>query len=123
MKKIRLVLVICLIIVLFGSLFWILKNNFGKQKNSQKNILIEKVLKSSGEYFEPEYNKEYITKINEIKLENKDIKNKYQFVYISDLQASMVDGNEEEQIRNSLEQRYNDFVSQNPNQVRSKRNI
>lgn len=76
------------------------------------------LLKSKEIYGEPEYNSEYITRINEINLSHKGIKNKYQFVFIADLQASVIDENlEDERLKQSLIDRYQEFVIQNPNQV------
>ena len=124
MKKRLLILEFLLIILLFALIFYYSKNDFPKSKHFINNLSKEKVLKSSGEYYNPKYNREYIININEIRLENKEIDNEYQFVYMADLQASIIDEKEEDQqIRDSLEQRYNDFVSQNRNRIRTRRNF
>ena len=61
-------------------------------------------------FYDPEYNSEYIKNINTINLENNDIKNKYQFVYFSDLHISQVNENEpNEQIRSNLYERNKGF--------------
>lgn len=71
---------------------------------------------NSKRYYSPQYNSNYITGINIINIVNKDIKNKYQFVFLSDLHASILDENEkDEQIKKSLIERRNLFASLNPN--------
>ena len=61
-------------------------------------------------FYEPEYNAKYIRNINTIEISNEEIKNKNQFVYISDLHVSCVNEEEEdEQIRESLLKRNLDF--------------
>ena len=88
-------------------------------KNEGSSVIRHKhLLKGKGIYYEPEYNSEYITKINEINLSHEGIKNKYQFVFITDLQASVIDDDlEDERLKQSLIDRYQEFVIQNPNQV------
>lgn len=59
---------------------------------------------------EQKYNQEYIKQVNNIEIENSDIKNKYRFVFFSDLHLSQVDENEpDEQIRKSLYDRNKEF--------------
>ena len=71
---------------------------------------------NSKRYYSPQYNSNYITGINIINIVNKDIKNKYQFVFLSDLHASILDENEkDEQIKKFLIERRNLFASSNPN--------
>lgn len=114
-RKLLLVILVILLIILLILAY---------KKKDEKNINLDFVKKNdiifsnNGEYYNPEYNHEYINNINEIVISSEEIKNKYQFVYISDLQASVKDENEEnEQIRTSLEERYNFFVSLNPNNI------
>ena len=103
------------IIALFILIFYLLNNNnveIKDVKNIKKDV--EKIEKIS----DYEYNKEYIRHINEININNKLIKNKYKFVYVSDLHVSVADENEEdERIRNALSERYNEFLNNNLNHV------
>lgn len=123
MKK-RILIVLFILVVLIDIVFTYIKSNLESKEESFKSNINDNILSNSEEFFDPEYNLEYITNINEINIENKDIESKYQFVYISDLQASIIDENEEdEQIKNSLEQRYSEFASLNSNNVRSSRNF
>ena len=75
---------------------------------------------SKKEYKDPEYNTENITGINTLDIKNDNIKNKYQFVFITDLHASVEDENEkDEKIRQALIERNNNFTSLNKNKVKS----
>ena len=42
-------------------------------------------------FYSPKYNSNYITEINTINIANKEIKDKYQFIFLSDLHASILD--------------------------------
>ncbi len=56
------------------------------------------------------YNQKYIKQVCNVELKNDDIKNKYKFIYISDLHLSQVNENEpDEQIRTSLYNRNKEF--------------
>ena len=64
------------------------------------------------------YNKELISDINVIEIQNSNIKNNYKFVFLSDLHASIINENEEDEIiRNSLVQRRELFINENRNKV------
>lgn len=79
-----------------------------------RNIKKNKIPKLNSKiFYEPKYNQEYIKNINTINLKNDEVKNKYQFVYISDLHLSIINNEESnEQIKKSLYDRnklfYND---------------
>lgn len=92
LKKIFTIITLILIIVLLIFAFKKLKNSDVKSKTEVK----------SGSCH-PKYDSRYIRKINNIKISNAEIKNKYEFVYLSDLHISIVDENEEdEKIKESL---------------------
>ena len=77
-------------------------------------------IKNKKEFYEPIYNTDYITNINNIEIKNESVKNKYQFVYISDLHASIIDDNEKaDQLRNALVERNNMFTQQHPNKMQA----
>lgn len=98
LKRILLCLLIIVVIIVL-SVFGIKKNRENKGSKISDQI-----------FYEPEYNKNYIKKISTINLKNNEIKNKYQFVYISDLHVSAVNEKEpDEQIRTSLYDRNKDF--------------
>ena len=101
-KKIIILVIIVVLLVILGSIIF--------RKNVSDSETVAKK-----EYYDAEYNSEYIN-VNTIEIENLDINNEYQFVFIADLQASILDENEEdEQIRVSLENRRNHFLSLNAN--------
>ena len=104
-KNIGILAVILILVLLIGAIVYNLQ-------------IVETVISEEKEYYAPEYNSEYIT-VNTIELENSEISNEYQFVFIADLQASIIDENEEdeedEQIRTSLEDRRNHFLALNEN--------
>ena len=78
--------------------------------------------KKRKEYFNPDYNRELITNIKNIEIFNEDIKNKYQFTYISDLHLSIIDQTEkDEQIKKSLEERNISFAELNVNKISSEK--
>lgn len=98
MKNKKIISIIVIILFIFAILIVCLR---------MRNEKIEKV------FYEPEYNKELITGINQIEIKNDAIKNKYQFVFISDLHASIIDENEpDEQIRQALIERNNMFYGE-----------
>ena len=77
-------------------------------------LVVVKITKK--EFYEPKYDVTNIINVNNFEIKNENIKNKYQFVYISDLHASIIDNNEEsEQIKNSLIERNEMFTQQHPN--------
>lgn len=79
-------------------------------------IILVLIKITTKEFYEPTYNATNIININNIEIKNENIKNKYQFVYISDLHASIIDNNEKnEQIKNSLIERNEMFTQQHPN--------
>lgn len=114
LKVFFILLVICGVCVYFI----IVGNKQDSHAQTKKTIVKEKFLESKGEYYDPEYNPEYITKVNEINLEHEGIKNKYQFVFMADLQASIIDETlEDERLKQALIDRHQEFVIQNPNQI------
>ena len=93
-------------ILIISAIFIIVMRNYNISKKQQK------ISKENQEhvFYEPEYNSEYIKNINTISLENDAIKNKYQFVYFSDLHISQVNENEpNEQIKSNLYERNKGF--------------
>lgn len=99
----KIILKILVVILIFFSIITIIKaiNHINKK-----------------EFFNPEYNERIITDIQNIEIQNEDIKNKYQFVYVSDLHASIIDEREkDEQIKQSLIERNNHFTELNKNKV------
>lgn len=125
LNKKRVILVALIFIsAICGVSVYFIQKGLQKPINQEAKVDNKNILKSSGVYYDPEYNSEYITNINEINIENKEIKNSYQFVYMADLQASIIDENEEnEELKEALITRHNDFASLNPNHVRTRRNI
>lgn len=68
------------------------------------------------------YNQKIISNINTIKIQNSNIKKHYKFVFLSDLHASIIDENEEDEtIRNSLVERKKLFTNENQNKVSSEK--
>ncbi|MGN1299298.1 MAG: metallophosphoesterase family protein [Candidatus Scatovivens sp.] len=77
-------------------------------------------LEKKKDFYTPIYNNEYITSINNIEIKNENIKEKYQFVYISDLHASIIDENEkDEKIKSCLVERNDVFTQQHVNKVQA----
>ena len=104
MKKIKKIIYILLILMLLMVLIFLEIRNIKKNKIPKLNSKI---------FYEPKYNQEYIKNINTINLKNNEVKDKYQFVYISDLHLSIINNEESnEQIKKSLYDRnklfYND---------------
>ena len=93
---------LCISILLFAIIFSLFEI---------KNYRTDRVQKLNNKiFYEPEYNEEYIKNINTINLKNSEIKNKYQFVYISDLHLSVTNDNEkDEKIKQSLYDRNKNF--------------
>lgn len=99
MKKKLLVMLLILLVIIFTIILGI-----GKSLASKKI------------FYDPDYNQDYISSINTINIQNEKINNPYQFVYISDLHASIPDDNEpDEKIRTSLIERNEMFMNQNSN--------
>jgi Icc-related predicted phosphoesterase len=104
MKKIIFSILVVLVIFIAIDAGIYFKNN-GESEKVNSNV-----------FYEPEYNTDYITEVNNIELTNDEVKNKYQFVFVSDLQASIINENEpDEQIRNSLAERNTVFYLTNDN--------
>lgn len=100
-KKILLVIIILLILVFIYTEIKIYREN--------KNPL-EEVVESENSFHEIGYNPKYIKKIVNINITNDDIKNKYQFVYMSDLHLSVVNNEEsDEQIKQDIYDRNKAF--------------
>jgi Icc-related predicted phosphoesterase len=123
MKKKIILLVLVLVLVIILLLFLALciifikaenKNSVATVATLDENLIIN-------EFYDPEYNENYIKNINVINLTNSNIKNSYQFVYMADLQASIIDENEtDELIRTNLIQRNSMFYADNDSsQVRN----
>jgi Icc-related predicted phosphoesterase len=107
-KKTGLFLAIVVILLVTGIVIFV-----EKYSQSIKDS-IEVVAKEKHEFYEPEYNSDFIKNVNVVEIQNPNIKNTYQFAFMSDLQASIIDENElDEQIRESLIQRNSMFYTDN----------
>lgn len=105
MKKLNKICLLLLVIIVTIFIIFYFKEDKkvvdGVAKTETKDTLHKEV-----HFYEPEYDSRYIKNIENIQLNNDDIKNKYQFVFISDLHLSCINENEEDDtIRKTLRER------------------
>jgi len=117
MKR-KLIIVLVIICIIAGGSYIKYHRRVVISVSDEKNQTEE--VKIQRDFYDAEYNTNILSNINMIELHNDKIKYKYEFVFMADLHASIMDESElDEKIRNSLVERNNLFTTLNSNHISS----